>query len=328
MAGDGAALQAHPHQPPRHAVSALALQGGAADEVGGHLQVHQPAQGGLQWRGGRIHVVAIEVHGRLQAQGVAGAEAAGGDPLRQELLPEGQARVALQQQLEAVLAGVAGAGREDRCPGGGAAASLQHQIAMAEAGQARQALAHQRFEPRGGLRSLQGQQDALGSLAIGDGDAGGLQLAADPGGVGLGAGGVDHQHHLVALALGARPPAAVVHDQVVADTAGVVEEHGVAGFAGADAEQIGGHQALEGVLDAIAPQHEHPHVGDVEDAAGLPHRRVLGHQAGELHRHLPTGEGHQPPAGGTGGAMEGGAPQIGAGGRIGLGGCGHGGRNT
>ena len=98
------------------------------------------------------------------------------------------------------------------------------------------------------------------------------------------------------FALGSLAPAPVVDDQVVADAAGLVEQHRVAGLAGADAEQIGGHQALQGIFDAIAPQAQHPHVGDIENAAVAAHGGVLGHQAGKLHGHLPAGEGHHPAA--------------------------------
>ena len=90
MAGDGAPLQLEAHQAFLDPGGGLGLQGATADEIGRHLQVHQPAQAGLQGGGAGIHIVAVEVHGGLQAQGVAGAEATGGYTCRQQALPEGQ----------------------------------------------------------------------------------------------------------------------------------------------------------------------------------------------------------------------------------------------
>ena len=135
----------------------------------------------------------------------------------------------------------------------------------------------------------------------------GFELLFDPGGVAVGAGGVDHHHH---FAVGA-----VVNDQVVADAAGFIQQHRVLGFAGANALQIAGHQPLEFVFDAWARERQHAHVGDVEHTAALPHGPVLGHQALELHRHLPAGKRHHAAAGFTaelkqGGVQHRGGPQI------------------
>ena len=63
---------------------------------------------------------------------------------------------------------------------------------MAKAGQPRQALAAEAFQVTHRLGPLQGQQHTI-ALGVGDLDALGFQLLADPGGVGLGAGGVDYQ---------------------------------------------------------------------------------------------------------------------------------------
>src|SRR5690606_19819447 len=64
----------------RHARRLLRLQRGAADEVAALVQRHGPGQAGFP-RGGRlVHVLAIEVHARFQAQGVARAQAGRPDP--------------------------------------------------------------------------------------------------------------------------------------------------------------------------------------------------------------------------------------------------------
>ena len=109
------------------------------------------------------------------------------------------------------------------------------------------------------------------------------------------------------MALAICLPAPVVNNQVVADAAPLVEQHCVAGLAGANPKQVGGHQSLQGFFGACAPQGQHPHVGDVEDAAAAPHGLVLCHQALKLHGHLPAGKGHHPAISGLGGFKQGGA---------------------
>ena len=198
---------------------------------------------------------------------------------------------------------------------------------MAEARQTGEIAARECLQPRRGLRTLEGQQHTI-ALAIAHGDPPGLELLADPGGVRLGTGGVDHHHQLVTLVSSRDNAAPVVDDQVVADAAGLVEQHGVAGLARSDPEQIARHQGLQGVLDAVAAQGEHPHVGDVEDTAVLAHGLVLLDQAAELHRHLPASEGHHAAAGDPGRLKQGGAGQDGVGRVRGGGGAGHGGLGT
>ena len=200
---------------------------------------------------------------------------------------------------------------------------------MAEAGQARQGFAAEGLQPCGGLGALEGQQHPI-PLAIADAEALGFELAANPGGVRFGAGGVDHQHQLIGCVAagvfrGLQPGAAapVVNDQVVADAAGLVQQHRIASFAGTDAKQVGGQQGLQGVLDAVALEGQHSHVGDVEDTDVLAHRLVFLHQAAELHRHLPAGERHQTPSGCAAGLPEGSTAQAAVRGRrqVGHGGA-------
>src|SRR5690606_11120709 len=103
----------------RHARRLLRLQRGAADEVAALVQRHGPGQAGFP-RGGRlVHVLAIEVHARFQAQGVARAQAGRPDPRLQQRVPERDRLVLRQHHLEAVLAGVAGARQEQLDAAGG-----------------------------------------------------------------------------------------------------------------------------------------------------------------------------------------------------------------
>ena len=162
--------------------------------------------------GGSVHVIAVEVHGGLQAKGVAGPKPAGRHPLRQQAVPEGQALITAQQQLKTVLPRVAGAGHKHRLSR--QALPQESELAVAEAGQPLQALAHQGLQPSRRLRALQGQQHPV-PLAVGDLDPLGFQLAPQPVDVRVGAGRVDHGQHLDG------PP--VVNDQIVADATGLVE---------------------------------------------------------------------------------------------------------
>ena len=113
---------------------------------------------------------------------------------------------------------------------------------------------------------MQGQQHPA-VLAIADRDSLWFQLPFEPGGVTVCAGGIDHHHDLRV--------AAVVDDQVITDTASIVEQHGVLGFPRADALQV--TQPLQLVFHARATEGQYAHVGDVEHSAALTHCAVLCH---------------------------------------------------
>jgi hypothetical protein len=82
-------------------------------ERGGHFQMHQPPQARLKGGGASVHVLAVEMHGCLQPQGVTSAEAAGCHALLEQLLPELPSVVCGEQQLHSILSGVARAGCEN-----------------------------------------------------------------------------------------------------------------------------------------------------------------------------------------------------------------------
>ena len=65
---------------------------------------------------------------------------------------------------------------------------------------------------------------------------------------------------------------------------------------GLDAVEIVREQPLQILARSRAFDLELAHMRDVEDAAVIPHREVLGDHALVLHRHLPAGEGDQPRA--------------------------------
>ena len=112
---------------------------------------------------------------------------------------------------------------------------------MTEAGQAAEVFPTQLFQQWNGLRPLQGQQHAT-VLDVGHRQASRLHAFTDPGGVAVGAGCIDHHHHGTALGIDG---AAVVDNQVIADAAGLVQQHRVARLTGANAVQIAGHQLLQ-----------------------------------------------------------------------------------
>jgi len=108
-----------PLQPAGSTPSAvLALQGRPPMKSAGILQVNQPAQRGLQGGVVGVHVLAVEVHGGLQAQGGRGARPQGATPLLSRLLPEGwPAERSSSQVRSRPRRCTPVAGHEHGCPG-------------------------------------------------------------------------------------------------------------------------------------------------------------------------------------------------------------------
>src|SRR6478672_2436943 len=112
MPGEAAALEAEADQAAGDAVLLLGTQGLVSGEGRALVQLHDPAEPGLERGGGVVDLVAVEGVSHLQPERIPGAEtdrrgAGGGDRLPQR---DGVAVPAVE--LEAVLAGVAGAGDE------------------------------------------------------------------------------------------------------------------------------------------------------------------------------------------------------------------------
>ena len=80
----------------------------------------EPGQSSLEGRAGAVELVAVERHAGLQSERIAGAEAAGQQAVARVRLAAGCSRppdlVPGDEELEAVLTGVAGAGHPARGP--------------------------------------------------------------------------------------------------------------------------------------------------------------------------------------------------------------------
>ena len=110
---DGTSLQFEADEPFVWSRFCRLFQCLTANEVGRHFEMHEPAQACFEGVGVGIHVLAIKVHGGLEAQGVTGAETTGCDAFLEELGPESLTVFCREQQFNAILTGVASAGGED-----------------------------------------------------------------------------------------------------------------------------------------------------------------------------------------------------------------------
>ena len=243
------------------------------------LQPDEARQSGLDGVDRFVHVGAVQQQGGIQAERIACAEAARGSSRVHEGVPERRCGFRRRHDLDAVLAGVAGAGDERRRAHdlGFHDVERAHRIGVETGDFRRDARA---------VRSLQRDHRDLGG-AIGErrvGEALGapsLQPRQDLPGVR----GVRDDHE----SLVGEP----VDDGVVDDAAGLVAEEAVTRAAHRHrlADVAGVHPVEEGAgVRAVDP--EASHVGDVEDAGGRSDGSRLGEDACVLHGHVVPGERH------------------------------------
>jgi len=95
------------HDAKQRAPGRRRIQRGVSDEVTSRLHVHRPGKAGLEWTRRIVHVLAVQAHARLEAERVAGAEAARLHVRVRERPPCARRERRGQHHLEAVLAGVA-----------------------------------------------------------------------------------------------------------------------------------------------------------------------------------------------------------------------------
>ena len=111
------------------------------------------------------------------------------------------------------------------------------------------------------------------------------QFNAQMGDIRLGPRRVDHQLQRAAM---------IGDHDVIQDTAGFIEEHGVALPARRQARDVTRHKPLQRRGGARSGQAHLPHVRNVEQTRRIAHRMVFGQRALVLHRHGPPGEAHHP----------------------------------
>ena len=170
----------------------------------------------------------MKVEADLEPQGVAGAEAAGDDAGVEQLGPDRRRDLGVDQQLDPVLAGVAGPAGERRAI---ADPDRRHPHPW------RQLDPEGRRHDRAGVRALDGEHRvAVGDVA--DGDVAMLAAPApEPGEVGVVVGGVGDDQ----VAIAAEP----VGEEVVEDAAALVAETGVLGAADLELGDVVGEDQLQ-----------------------------------------------------------------------------------
>ena len=181
------------------------------------------------------------------------------------------------EQLDAVLPGVAGAADEH------AGRARDRQLGGVEAGG--QLAVGQRTDESAGLRSL--DRDHREVLeAVDHGRVGARRVRLEPGQVALVVGGVGDGQ----IAIRPEP----VGEEVVEHAAVLVAEQRVLRAALRELGHVVAHEPLEQGAGAGAAGLDLAHVADVEDARALAHGGVLGTDpGGVLDGHLPAGEGDE-----------------------------------
>ena len=209
-----------------------ALGAGGGDRLGAgepRLLLAAPAEAGLDRVAVRPHVVAVQVEADLEPKRVAGAETAGGHTGGEQLPPELGRVVGSDEDLDPVLAGVAGAA-DERAGAGDVERRRPHpgrEIGRRQAG-----------DGRACLRSLDGDHREVGS-EVDDLDVEWLGELTEAGQVRLVVGGVGdgQERHVPAL----EP----VAEEVVEDAAVVGAEARVLGAADGELRDVVADHVLE-----------------------------------------------------------------------------------
>ena len=188
----------------------------------------------------------------------------------------------IEQELRAVLAGVAGPADEHRDAGQGALAAV-HARGQRPVGEA--------VQHRARFRALDREHRVV-RQPVDHIDVEVRGMALKPRQVTLVVGGIGDRQE---VALG-EP----VGEQVVEHAAALVAEHAVLGTALGQPADVVGQQQLQQRRGTGPASLDLSHVRDVEHPGVAAHGHVLGLDARVLKRHLPAGEGHEP---GPGGAM-------------------------
>lgn len=238
-----------------------------ADEVG-LLHLDGKVQARFERRDLVVHLVPVERHRRLKAQGVPRAEAAGDETFFasciEQCVPELRSVGGFAVEFVAVLAGVAGLG--DDAGDFGDLAFLDKRIVF--------------FGDRGRVGELCEDVAGAGTLErdlrpvvrrILEQDRA-REVIPHPGDVLLAVCGVDHDHE----PFGVEP----VDDEIVDDAPVFIAHRAVADLTVGHGGEVVGHQAVEVRQCVRAGKEDFAHVRDVEEAGLLTHRHVFGDHAG------------------------------------------------
>ena len=259
----------------------------SSDEV--LVQLRRPAQAGLDRTGRLVDVVPIEREARLKAQGVARPEPdrddARGRAGGHEAGPDLDGSVVVDEDLEAVLAGVSGPGH-DRTRVRDARAHDAERRQRFDGLLADLKVCHGR-EDRRRPRTLDGDERHLAGTIL-EADAGG-EVRSNVRAILLDVRGVDH-HEVFIIG---QP----VDDHIVDDRSALVRQEAIARLADGEAGDIARDQPVNGGAGTRAGEEEFAHVGEIEQARVLPDRAMLGDDAGRvLDRHFVAGEVDHLPA--------------------------------
>lgn len=221
----------------------------------------------------------VQRHARLEAQGVARSEAARDEAVGltdlQGLRPERGGLVGGEDDLEAVLAGVAGAGKREL-----AERAVGHAVLVVlELGRLREVeCQHDGL----GIRPLNREHGELVRLVV-DGGIQPLRAGLEEGDVLVPVAGVHHEQERVLLA---------ADQDVVLDAPGVIADQGVAGAAHRELGAVEGEGPVGHLIAVGAAESHAPHVGQVEEAGSLANGMVFGRDVRVADRHVVAREGH------------------------------------
>ena len=243
------------------------------------MQVHKDAQPGLDRRGVGSEVRAVQRVAHFQAERVARAEAAGLDgkrrALAEDVVPRFHRAPGRAEDLEAILAGVAGAGDVVVLP-----VDLDREDSIARG--SRILAAEKGVEKLRRLRPLHGEPGVV--FAVVFKLHAGIEVRLHPREVLVDFRRIDHQQ--VARVGDA------IDDQVVDHAAVVVEQKGVLALAHGEPVEVVRQQPVQPCRRARAFGKKLAHVRDVEHPEIAAHRVVLGDDPAVLHRHRPPAEIH------------------------------------
>ena len=225
--------------------------------------------------------MAVERHARLEAQGVARRESGGHEPRAGaglgDRLPERGSGIRSEVELEAVLAGVPGAGD-------------QHVVA-AEVGGDRAVVA-QVVEP-GDVEAVDVAQDLLRLRTLQRDQRDVVALVLDEAGERRAAVAQLLDRDLAVARVRDDEEAVLagaVDDQVVEDAALASQQQRVLGLEVGERGELAGERVVESLRGIRAQHRDLGHVAEVEEPGGGAHGVVLGEVGAVAHRHEPAGE--------------------------------------